>query len=525
MRPARVLLVGYEDQDNLGLRYLASRLREAGHEPRLTGFREGPAAVVDAARAFRPDVVGLSLIFQFYAPRFAEVVAALRASGLSAHLCVGGHFASFEPGRVLAGMPGLDSVVRFEGEDSLVALAERVVAGREWRDLPGLACLADDGTLVETGAAPAREDLDTLPWPERDDIDYASKALPMASMLGSRGCPWRCSFCSIITFYEGNGTRGRRRRDPQRVVDEIEFLHRERGVEILLWQDDDFLAGGPAATRWAHDIARELQRRGLSRAMRWKISCRSDEVKESVLAPLVDAGLTHVYLGVEAGSDDDLKRLNKLLRSDVHLRAGDVLRNLELSFDFGFMLLNPWSDVASVRANLAFLREFVGDGASAAGFCRMLPYAGTPAAARVAAEGRLIERGFDVDYRFLDPRLDRFYDWTLHGLGSRNAGSVHGTWNLLRLLSYEAHLDLPGHPRDEDIVDASRALIAESNELMISVTEQALDLIESGVEDLLDPELEALREVHAEGDARMVAAAQRQLARRSAGSARIHAVR
>jgi radical SAM superfamily enzyme YgiQ (UPF0313 family) len=66
----------------------------------------------------------------------------------------------------------------------------------------------------------------------------------MASILGGRGCPWRCSFCSIITFYEANGTKGRRRRDPVRIADELEHLHRDRGVRIILRQDDDFLAGG-----------------------------------------------------------------------------------------------------------------------------------------------------------------------------------------------------------------------------------------------------------------------------------------
>src|SRR5437870_8143671 len=45
-------------------------------------------------------------------------------------------------------------------------------------------------------------DLDSLPWPYRDDIDYLAHDLPTASVLGSRGCPWDCSFCSIRPFYE-----------------------------------------------------------------------------------------------------------------------------------------------------------------------------------------------------------------------------------------------------------------------------------------------------------------------------------
>ena len=139
-------------------------------------------------------------------------------------------------------------------------------------------------------------------------------------MLASRGCPWQCSFCSIITFYEANGTKGRRRRDPLRVVDEVENLVRVRGARLVLFQDDDFLAGGDAARAWALRVASELRRRGLHREMRFKIACRSDEVREAVLAPLVEAGLCHVYLGVESGA---VHRSRGVLVSHNDRRTGE----------------------------------------------------------------------------------------------------------------------------------------------------------------------------------------------------------
>jgi radical SAM superfamily enzyme YgiQ (UPF0313 family) len=119
-----------------------------------------------------------------------------------------------------------------------------------------------------------------------------------------------------------------------------------------------------------------------------------------MLAPLVEAGLRHVYLGVEAGDEDDLVHLNKLMTANAH-QAGTVLRELGLSFDFGFMLLNPWSTVESVMNNIEFLGAFAGDGATAVNFCRMLPYVGTPAAERLLAEGRLERDNLDADYSSL----------------------------------------------------------------------------------------------------------------------------
>lgn len=501
-RSARVLLVGFQDQDNLGLRYLASSLRQAGHEISIESFGNEAGPLVHRAHEWRPDIIGFSLIFQFMAPDFRAVISALRADGVTAHFTMGGHYASFAPETLLELIPELDSVVRFEGERTVVELAEAIVAGRAWGEIRGIAWRDSKGVRI----TPPREDavaLDALPWPEREDITYDQQDLPTASILASRGCPWKCSFCSIITFYEGNGTSGRRRRDPILVVDEMEHLVRERGVRLVLFQDDDFLAGGRDARAWALTIAREVMRRGLHERMRFKFSCRSDEVREEVLAPLMEAGLTHVYLGVEAGDPEALKTLNKLITPETHFRAGEVLRRLDLSFDFGFMLMEPWSTLPSVRNNLRFLRDFCAEGYAVAGFCRTLPYVGTPMEQRMRAEGRLVGPALEADYRFLDPRLDTFWDFSLVAFAGRNYGK-DATWDRLRGLLFEARLDYPDRPYDPDFRMAARTLAAASNTLLLDVAEEAVDHIEStNAPDASDPALVRLARFAREEDERI----------------------
>jgi hypothetical protein len=322
-------------------------------------------------------------------------------------------------------------------------------------------------------------------------------------MLGSRGCPWHCSFCSIITFYEGNGTKGRRCRDPIKVVDELEYLHQKRGVRIILWQDDDFLSGGKVGITWAHTIANECIKRGLHKGLRWKISCRSDEVSKEALEPLVAAGLTHVYMGIESGDPDNLKNLNKHLKPEAHIQAGKVLRQLGLSFDFGFMLLEPWSTFATVRNNIAFLREFAGDGAAAVSFCRTLPYTGTPLTARLKAEGRLLEKDFNVDYYFLDPQLNIFYNWLLNTLSDRNF-SASGTANQLRLLLFEAHINMPDRPVDPEFQQWVWSLTSLANRILLDTIETALDHIEFQNPTITDDStLETLKMYYAAEDDRL----------------------
>ena len=106
-RPQRVLLVGFQDQDNLGLRYLCAAVRAAGHEPDILTFDADPKSLIARARETDPDVIGLSLIFQYMTPKFADVIAAVRAAGIRAHITLGGHYPSFDHKPVLQLIPGL----------------------------------------------------------------------------------------------------------------------------------------------------------------------------------------------------------------------------------------------------------------------------------------------------------------------------------------------------------------------------------------------------------------------------------
>ena len=223
-----------------------------------------------------------------------------------------------------------------------------------------------------------------------------------------------------------------------------------------------------------------------------------------MLAPLQEAGLTHVYLGVEAGDPDALKTLNKLITPEVHFRAGEVLRKLGLSFDFGFMLLEPWSTMNTVKNNLRFLREFTAGGYAMAGFGRTLPYVGTPMEQRLRAEGRLAGPALEADYKFLDPRLDVLWDFAIVAFAGRNHGASTTTWDRLRTLLFEARLSLPDRPRDPDFIEAVQLLAEASNNLMIDTAEEAVALIEAiGEPTIEDPRLIELARTARAQDARI----------------------
>ena len=166
-RKQKVLLIGFQDQDNLGLRYLMSAVNLVGHEAEIMTYRSDSAAILRRIHHEMPDAVGFSLIFQYMAPDFGRVIQDLRNAGVTSHFTMGGHYASFEPGEILGRIPGLDSIVRFDGELTLVSLLNCLGSGTDWRSLPGIAFRLPSGEIQIASLARVMEDLDNLPLPDR----------------------------------------------------------------------------------------------------------------------------------------------------------------------------------------------------------------------------------------------------------------------------------------------------------------------------------------------------------------------
>src|ERR1700752_4190379 len=146
-RAQKVLFIGFQDQDNLGLRYLMSTVNASGHEAFIMTYRSDPDQILQHINRDKPDLVGFSLIFQYMAPDFGQVIEALRAGGVTAHFTMGGHYASLEPPEILKRIKGLDSVVRFDGEMTLVNLLNCLATNVEWRGLPGIASRTNEGEV------------------------------------------------------------------------------------------------------------------------------------------------------------------------------------------------------------------------------------------------------------------------------------------------------------------------------------------------------------------------------------------
>ncbi|HKD07822.1 MAG TPA: radical SAM protein [Bryobacteraceae bacterium] len=477
---ADIALVGYQDQGNLGMGYLSAVLQQRGHTVQMIDVRDGPEKIAERLVSKQPLVVGFSLIFQVFLPQFRKVASRLRAKGITSHFTIGGHFPSLCHDETLKHFPELDSVVRYEGEHTLVDLVDRLLSDRDWRETPGLAFL-DGGCVKESEPRPLVQDLDSLPYPYRPFEAQQIGGFPTLPLLASRGCARRCSFCSIHTFYRNAPGKVVRVRKPVHVVEEMLYLLQQHSVRVILFQDDDFPLWGPAGRRWADELVGRMYDAGLVDRMIWKISCRTEYVERELFRKLRDAGLFLVYMGIESGTEQGLKVLNKEMTVEENLAAVRTLKELDLNVSYGFMLFDPSSTFESVRENLVFLKNITGDGRAAATFSRMLPYGGTPIREALKNEGRLRGDLTRPDYDFLDLRLNEFHrlltptvrPW-IHKEGLTY--QLDYAWDEFTTVTRLAR----GLEGAEEYRGALQSLTKESNERLFQHVEECLDGFEQG---------------------------------------------
>ena len=408
MRPT-VVLIGFLDQGNLGLGYIAATLMRQDFEVRILDFKEERASILETVRQHNPVLVGFSIIFQYYVPKFGELASYLRNCGVTCHFTAGGHYPSLRYRETMMGIPELDSIVRFEGELTTVELVQYLVHGWDWRELAGIAYRKGNGFFV-TKPRPLISDLDVLPFPVRSkETELVALGRKVSPVVASRGCIRACSFCSIRQFYSEVPGRKVRVRNPLMVAQEMRQLYQENGTTVFLFQDDDFPVWGTFGRRWVQQFTNALKATDLCGRVLWKISCRPDEIDPALFRELREAGLYLVYLGIESGNEAGLRVLNKKLTPDDSLKAVSILKSLDLSFGYGFMLFDPSSTIETLKANVTFLRRLTADGCAPVIFGRMMPYAGTPIEDELRIEGRLRGALYAPDYDFLDPRINLMF--------------------------------------------------------------------------------------------------------------------
>lgn len=398
---------------DLATSYLASSLRAAGFSVQiLDASLEGLSytMLIERLMAVPARVIGLSVWLHRLVRDAERLVQDMRNRGIVSHITMGSHSPTFLYKELLAHNPGLDSVICGEGERTLVELVAAITAGNDWLSIPGVASLRS-GELTYVPRA-AENNLDSLPMPALDYAPVIKERGQFMSVLTSRGCYGRCTFCSTSPFYRIGGGKTWRAHTPERVLQELKLLKHTYGFSLFGFRDDNFIGPGLMGRQRAQAIAEGIIKEGLD--INFYIACRVDDIHEDLLCLLKQAGLARVFLGVESGSQQRLDAFNKGVTVNDNLQAMRTLAKLGIPFTAGYIMFAPDTSWEEFQESRDFLSHALGtiEGINDAVHDMFNPVEvlpGTKIAEDLRATGRLKGDHRGYRYDFVDTKVRLFY--------------------------------------------------------------------------------------------------------------------
>jgi anaerobic magnesium-protoporphyrin IX monomethyl ester cyclase len=482
MKKPLVVFVTINEYDNLGIGYLSSVLSEAGYVVRIVDFNKKDNDILRIIKKLDPLLVGFSVVYQYHIGLFRDLIIYLRDNGIKCHFTSGGHYASLKPGELFKYIPALDSIIRFEGEYTIRELADSLNSGSDWHSIKSVSYIFN-GRLINNPLRPLEKDLDKFPFPYRAPLRKIGFELKIATIAAGRGCIYNCSFCNARKFYSQPPGPLKRIRKPEMVVKEMAGLVKKKNCSVFFFIDDDFPLNPAPEPGWIEHFCDELRRNSLSDKIMWKICCRPDEVDEEVFKLMKNNGLYQVFLGIEDGTDNGLKRLNKQMSVEKCIEGIRILRKLRIEYDYGFMLFQPWMTYESLNKNLDFLRNITSNGYTPVSFLKLMPYYETRVEKELIMEGRLKLTSEGRDYSFNADSLNHFFEfitscfreWLRHNDGVVNLSK----WGRNYYSMYYRYFG-----RDPDVKRLNRnfkKILSDSNKYILESLQHLSAVFESGV--------------------------------------------
>jgi anaerobic magnesium-protoporphyrin IX monomethyl ester cyclase len=410
VNPKSRLPIDTRTSPSLGLAYLAAVAEKRGDQVQIHDGDVEDEPLADAARAFAPDVIGITAnTTQITAAwRDAEILRAMGGSPI----VLGGPHPTVLP-EESAAKPFVDVVVRGEGEATWLELlqtwddgkggpgADRFLDG-QGEPILGITYRDAAGEIVSTpdrSPIPVAE-LETMPFPAwhlfkverytnlQPTVDRVTG--PSLPILTSRGCPYRCSYCSQI------GPRRWRARSAESVVAEWRWLVREWGAAEIGVLDDSFNIDRQRVLSLCAGLVDE----GLTRVPWIMINgIRANLADEEVLGAMVRAGCLRTAFGVESGNQDILDAVvDKHLTLDQVRAAFGAARAVGME-TIGFFIIGlPGETEATIDDTIRFAIEL---DPVVANFSIATPFPGTQMYDTVMAGGRILADTWD-DFVFFE---------------------------------------------------------------------------------------------------------------------------
>jgi radical SAM superfamily enzyme YgiQ (UPF0313 family) len=406
---------------HLGLAYLGAVSKQRGDDVRIFDADVEQQPIQDFVREFQPDLIGITA----NTPQVKQAWRAAKAikEVWDVPVVMGGP----HPSVAAEGLdfesverPYVDIVVRGEGEAAWIEISDKVEdfkrhsqdkatkalmdpERRIWNDLLGITYKTADGQLFRNMDAKPINDLDSLPWPAYDlfKMEHYTNLQPATdhidgarsfSILTSRGCPYRCTFCSqsIMPIKW-------RARTPESVIEEWRHLVRDLGAQEIGVLDDSANIRKDRLYKLADMIIADQMNH-----VPWIFvnGIRANLAEKPLMARLKQAGLRRTAFGVETGNPEILKTIDKNIDHDTIREAFKNCKAVGLE-TIGFFIIGlPGETRQTMQDTINFAVEL---DPLIANFSMMTPYPGTKVYEIVKRQGRLLVTDWE-DYVFFEQK-------------------------------------------------------------------------------------------------------------------------
>lgn len=274
-----------------------------------------------------------------------EILPHVKTAALGTHV-------STLPDETLRAEPALDAVVRGEPEYTLRELAQTLSQnGSFTKDVQGVTYRANE-EIIQNPTRPFIANLDELPFPAWQFIEPQNYRLPITRepyllVNSGRGCPYPCNFCTAPVY---NGKRVRSK-SPQRTVDEMQWVHKNFGVNhIMFWSD-----GFTLDENFARETCEEILRRNFK--INWIANSRVDDVDFELLKLMKRAGCWILGYGIDSGSQETLDKVGKKFTLAQARDAVKWARKAGLTTCGFFIMGFPHENVNHLKETIKFAKS------------------------------------------------------------------------------------------------------------------------------------------------------------------------
>lgn len=344
-------------EENIGVGYIASYLREKGYNVKIIDAWLENLTIEETNCQIEQYLIKTPCLFVGISTYISNINSVIHIVNhikrkSSIPIIAGGFGPSFFIEDFLK--IGVDFISIGEGEISNYEFCLFAQNKCKLEDVSNIAYYGYDNSIIFNKRIELIKDLDMLPFPARDTMNYAVQRKSSVNILSARGCMGHCDFCSVIAFQKLSKGKIWRERSIKNFVDEIEYLY-QKGITFFKVIDDSFIEY-PRDAFWCKRLADELEGRNIR--ARFRGSLIADIVSDDILYHLKRAGFFSFACGIESFAPTALKRFGKRATQQANCRALDLFQKNNLYIQCGLILFDPYTTIDELGVNLYYLKKY-----------------------------------------------------------------------------------------------------------------------------------------------------------------------